>query len=793
MKTSRLCVGSLLILHTFFCFSARAQGTAFTYQGQLYSAGNLANGSYDLKLTLYDAVTNGNIVAGPLTNAAVAVSNGLFATVIDFAAAFDGNPYWLRIQVRTNGANIFTTLLPRQPLTPTPYAIFANTASNLSGTVSFSQMPPGVVTNNAMALTLTGSFSGNGAGMTNVNAATLNGLAPGNFWQIGGNTISAGQYLGSANNQPVEFWADNQRALRLEPNPVRGAPNVIGGTMLNYVSGAAFGATIGGGGATNFAGNSYSNTVTANFGTIGGGYGNAVAGLGATVGGGYLNTASNQYSAVSAGVGNLASSNYAYVGGGQQNTANGLAATVAGGQGNLASSTNAMVGGGNYNLATAWATVGGGQSNSASGIFATVAGGYVNSASAPAATIAGGNVNTASGVSSTVGGGYGNSAHGQNATVAGGQSNDAVDEASVGGGSLNSADGLYATVAGGQQNSASANAVVAGGNNNDAYGSGSAVGGGGNNAANGADSAIGGGTGNYTDYNALVAVVAGGNNNKAYGPRSTVGGGDGNIAQGDSATVPGGFGNLALGNGSFAAGGFTKAAHDSSFVWSDGSYVGGTGYFETTAPRQFLIWASGGVGINLNNPTGDALSIGGTLRLNNNKIYFRGAPDQNHGVGYVGQGTSFGGASPDGPVLFGFGGGALGTEQNGTEHVALQWTTTSVTVNGTFNNNSDRHSKENFAPVSAAQVLEKVSRLPVSEWSYKADAATRHIGPMAQDFYSAFNVGTDDKHIAPIDEGGVALAAIKGLNEKLEAENAELKARLEKLEQLMAAKTGGVK
>jgi hypothetical protein len=64
---------------------------------------------------------------------------------------------------------------------------------------------------------------------------------------------------------------------------------------------------------------------------------------------------------------------------------------------------------------------------------------------------------------------------------------------------------------------------------------------------------------------------------------------------------------------------------------------------------------------------------------------------------------------------------------------------------------------------------------------------------VAQDFYSTFNIGTDDKHIAPIDEGGVALAAIKGLNQKLEKENAELNARLEKLEQLINARIGSGK
>ena len=77
---------------------------------------------------------------------------------------------------------------------------------------------------------------------------------------------------------------------------------------------------------------------------------------------------------------------------------------------------------------------------------------------------------------------------------------------------------------------------------------------------------------------------------------------------------------------------------------------------------------------------------------------------------------------------------------------------------------------------------------PVSEWSYKVDPKTRHIGPVAQDFYSVFKIGTDDKHIAPIDEGGLAFAAIQGLDQKLEkqrVENAELKQRLEALEKII--------
>ncbi len=103
---------------------------------------------------------------------------------------------------------------------------------------------------------------------------------------------------------------------------------------------------------------------------------------------------------------------------------------------------------------------------------------------------------------------------------------------------------------------------------------------------------------------------------------------------------------------------------------------------------------------------------------------------------------------------------------------------------------SDRNAKENFQPLDAQTILAKVAMLPLTEWNYKTDdAAQKHIGPMAQDFHAAFDLnGADDKHISVIDEGGVALAAIQGLNQKLEKANAEneaLKQRLAALEKIV--------
>ena len=97
-----------------------------------------------------------------------------------------------------------------------------------------------------------------------------------------------------------------------------------------------------------------------------------------------------------------------------------------------------------------------------------------------------------------------------------------------------------------------------------------------------------------------------------------------------------------------------------------------------------------------------------------------------------------------------------------------------LNVIGTVYQSSDRNLKDKFTPIDSQRILERVASLPISNWNFKTDTATRHIGPMAQDFYAAFNVGADDKHIAIVDEGGVALAAIQGLNEKLKEKDAEL-------------------
>ena len=156
-----------------FANLALAQGTAFTYQGQLQNNGSPASGTYNLTFSLFNTNSGGVPVAGPVTNNAVVVTNGLFTVLIDFGAACSpANQYWLQIGVETNGVSSFTTLMPRQQLTPTPYAIFANTSSNLSGTVSAAQLN-GTVGNSQLA---NSSITVNaGAGLSGGGTVALGG------------------------------------------------------------------------------------------------------------------------------------------------------------------------------------------------------------------------------------------------------------------------------------------------------------------------------------------------------------------------------------------------------------------------------------------------------------------------------------------------------------------------------------------------------------------------------------------------------------------------------------------
>ena len=98
-------------------------------------------------------------------------------------------------------------------------------------------------------------------------------------------------------------------------------------------------------------------------------------------------------------------------------------------------------------------------------------------------------------------------------------------------------------------------------------------------------------------------------------------------------------------------------------------------------------------------------------------------------------------------------------------------------LSGTLTQNSDVNAKTAITDIDAHEILSLVSALPVTKWEYKDARGEAHIGPMAQDFYAAFGLGKSETGISSIDTGGVALAAIKALNEEsnsLKAQNVSI-------------------
>lgn len=688
-----------------------AQATAFTYQGRLDDSGGPAQGTYDFCFKLFTD-SNGNNQTGDsaLTNG-VSVDDGLFTATIDFGPGIFGwTNLWLQVSVRTNGTASYSALTPLQALTPTPYAIFAEGTSNVLGVLpnaALSGSYSGGVTFDNIGNQFRGSFSGNGGGLTNLDAATLGGFNSAGFWHATGNggTAPGANFLGTTDNQPLEMKVNNARALRLEPTV--DSPNVIGGSSHNRVEPGFEAATIAGGGLS-----PYPNVIAADFATIGGGTLHTVAGKWGTVGGGRDSSVYAESATIAGGYANVVESN-AYAG------------FIGGGRANMLA-TNSL-----------YATIAGGYDNTINTNFGTIGGGFGNTNGGPCATISGGTNNATSAFSATISGGANNSASGWASTVAGGNHN------------IASSDNGSTTVGGGNHNTASGDS----------------------------------------------STVTGGNFNVATNSFASVGGGNFNTAGGYAATIPGGDRNIAVGPESFAAGHAAQALTRGSFVWADDQ--GGTP-FASTGDDQFLIRATGGVGINTNATTG-AL----TVSTDTGELTVR---KDGPVPGLLAESSSFSGSmrfrnrlevwpndtgTADGFV------DVRGT--NGTPNITLDGESGNITCIS-LNQTSDRNAKANCSPVNPESVLGKVAALPITEWVYKSDAGARHIGPMAQDFHAAFGLnGSDDKHITTVDESGVALAAIQGLNEKVEAgtqkaateiqklkaENAELKQQLSELEEVV--------
>lgn len=746
MTRLTLCKRVLVCLTAAFLVASSVSAMKLNHQGILTdSGGNPVTGNVSIRFTLHDSATDPTELWAETQS--VDVVDGLFSVVLGSVTPIDpslfsigggtGSGMFLGIQVGSDGQ-----IVPRTELTAAPFAMHSSTVEGFN---------PGPNNENFGLYSFVGGDSNT---VHSDHSSILGGT---------GNTVDVTEFADTVFDTSLTAPLMNFRMSSIQDAPgsgviLGGHVNTVCGNHAVIVEGwqnnccAAY--SIIGDGFRNNITAPYSGIVTGAyndisvgpFAFIGSGIFNRSASLAAVIGGGVLNTTTagfraqvigggwrnftdNNFSTISGGLLNRSVGNYSNIGGGQSDSATGDHSTVAGGFGNHAVDQES--------------SIGGGSGNRTEGRGSTVAGGGRNVTSIHEYQfIGGGQNNRATGPWSTIGGGLGNQVV-HWAFVGGGQENLSTNEyTTVGGGLRNRADQLWASVLGGIDNVSTNNAAtVGGGQSNEVFGSHSFVGGGFTNVIQADTAVIGGGSTNQVT--GAGGTIGGGLKNGVFSLGGTIGGGQGNGVAGDDgvvgggnsnrvgpgayATVPGGFENGAVGRSSFAAGNRALASDSCSFVWADccedPTGVAGFLPFESFLPKSYNARATNG-------------------------FYFVTGCDS-----VVAPGTAQSGA-------FISAGGSL------------------------WQSLSSRDAKKNIEEVDGAEILEKVSELPLYHWTYNTqDDSIRHLGPMAEDFYETFAVGESEKTITALDPAGVSLAASKQLIE----ENKELKERVAKLEKLVEA------
>jgi hypothetical protein len=401
--------------------------------------------------------------------------NALVGTILPIPPSmFADSSLWLEITVDDH-ANPVVTFPPVRFATG-PYAFraawsgVADSALNFAGDGAFLPLSGGAMTG---PITNTGDPSitmGKGNfGTSNTNPG-IAAFVAGHHNDATGDyaTISGGEYSdadaehatvgGGSHNHTYNVYSTISGGYS---SVAHGPFSTIGGGVVNFTDEEATGAAIGGGG---------SNRAWGEYSVIAGGGGgsqsdtNSVRGMRSSIGGGYRNSVSGDFGVI---------------GGGDSNRVYGLNSVVSGGHNNEASFPYSTVGGGSGNYAGAHhSVIAGGTLNQTSDVEATVSGGRENHASNVDATIGGGAFNVASGAGATVSGGSTNSAWSSYSSIGGGLFNVAASHSVVGGGRNNKAKGAYSVISGGGGREAD-------GDSNIALGVGSVVPGGRRNFANG--------------------------------------------------------------------------------------------------------------------------------------------------------------------------------------------------------------------------------------------------------------------------------------------------------------------
>src|SRR5438034_4086065 len=218
---------------------AKAQTTAFSYQGRLTDGGNAASGSFQMQFKLFDSLSGGTQIGSTVADVPVTVNQGTFTVRLDFGSnALSGANRWLEIGVRHNSGEAYSILSPREQLASSPYAVRTLLAASAD---SLSNSCVGCVTSNQIQSVSGSTITGNvpvasiPAGSANYVQNTTAPQATANF-NISGNGTAGGTLSGNIVSAATQFNIGTNRILSNAGNS-----NLFAGVLAGQVNASGTG------------------------------------------------------------------------------------------------------------------------------------------------------------------------------------------------------------------------------------------------------------------------------------------------------------------------------------------------------------------------------------------------------------------------------------------------------------------------------------------------------------------------------------------------------------------------
>lgn len=847
-NAKRFMLSTLILFTMFVCVCGSVYADTshmISFQGVVYNTNGtvVAQGTYPMTFSMYDSPQGGTQLWTESKN--VDIQRGVFSTNLGDNTVLDivyDNPVYITYSL--DGGAEFA---PRILLTSVPMSVRAQIADSVSGSsvysinslagditiaagsgisisttstaMTISALQGGVspwlnlgtslVTTNSIVVASSASAPAGLALDVHGNVSFHEAAAAPTIPQSGNNALfdmfSGSIYVGS---QTTPKWIDstlqkvtilpgtNNQTLSDRTSILGGSANTIGedSEYSSIISGYGNSITDDGYNSV-IAGGDY-NEISEWNGFVGAGESNSVDGYMGTVVAGKDNEVNDRYSAIVGGESNVVDNNHAFIGAGDYNEVGGeFSAIVAGdsnrvigdragiltGQNNTITSTggNSIILAGHDNETVSFGTfIGAGHHNSieTSSKYAAIIGGTYNTIYDDYAAIVAGKENEANGYASFIGAGLDNHTLSAYTAISAGRNNATEGYASfIGAGQSHKIDeqGDCAAIVAGSHDTLSGDYSFIG----TAYKS----------TISDDYSFIGAGYENTVSTKYSV-IVSGYRNDVHTSDHGFIGSGVNNTVSGRFGTIVGGSNNDAVGYASFAHGLYSTAGNGSTVdtaaiamgvraqAFGDGSIALG---YEALTAHDYSV----ALGLLSEANAYQSYAFGVRARANHVGSVVIGATNNTS----LADSISSGGVSQI--VMMAERGLYITNEFGAGVYNSSRLINTSsgayLTNGGTWTNSSDEALKTNITPIDNAEVLEKIRALNITRWQYIADEdGAQHIGPMAQDFYAAFELGSDNKSISTIDPAGVALAGIQELakeNEELKAEVAELKALVQEL------------